>query len=93
MIEAIENSTRIIATTTSTAVVESLKIMGLKRLSVGAPYPDSIMDKLKDFLEKNGVEVVKIKVSWKRGEENIVDFECRFADSSWNLDEFSKKSA
>ena len=61
VIEAIENSTRIIATTTSTAVVESLKIMGLKRLSVGAPYPDSIMDKLKDFLEKNGVEVVKIK--------------------------------
>ncbi|NQS90158.1 aspartate/glutamate racemase family protein [Patescibacteria group bacterium] len=49
------------ATTTSTAVVEALNIAGVKRLSVGAPYSDSIMDKLKDFLEKNDFEVVKIK--------------------------------
>jgi len=61
VIEAIKNSTGIMATTTSTAVVEALKITGLKRLSVGAPYLDSIMDKLKDLLEKNGFEVVKIK--------------------------------
>jgi maleate isomerase len=61
VIEAIENSTGIMATTTTTAVVEALKITGLKRLSVGAPYLDSIMDKLKDLLEKNGFEVVKIK--------------------------------
>jgi len=61
VIEAIKNSTGIMATTTSTAVVDALKIMGLKRLSVGAPYSDSIMNKLKDFLEKNGFEVVKIK--------------------------------
>lgn len=61
VIEAIKNSTGIMATTTTTAVVEALKITGLKRLSVGAPYLDSIMDKLKDLLEKNGFEVVKIK--------------------------------
>jgi len=61
VIEAIKNSTGIMATTTTSAVVEALKITGLKRLSVGAPYLDSIMDKLKDFLEKNGFEVVKIK--------------------------------
>jgi maleate isomerase len=61
VIEAIKNSTGIVATTTTTAVVEALKIAGLKRLSVGAPYLDSIMDKLKDLLEKNGFEVVKIK--------------------------------
>ena len=61
VIEAIKNSTGIMATTTTTAVVEALKITGLKRLAVGAPYLDSIMDKLKDFLEKNGFEVVKIK--------------------------------
>ena len=61
VIEAIKNSTGIMATTTSTAVVEALKIAGVKRLSVGAPYPDSIMEKLKDFLEKNDFEVVKMK--------------------------------
>ena len=61
VIEAIKNSTGIMATTTSTAVVEALKIAGVKRLSVGAPYLDSIMEKLKDFLEKNDFEVVKMK--------------------------------
>jgi len=61
VIEAIKNSTGIMATTTSTAAVEALKITGVKRLSVGAPYLDSIMEKLKDFLEKNDFEVVKIK--------------------------------
>lgn len=61
VIKAIKNSTGIMATTTSTAVVDALKIAGVKRLSVGAPYSDSIMNKLKDFLEKNGFEVVKIK--------------------------------
>ena len=49
VIEAIKNSTGIMATTTSTAVIEALKMAGVKRLSVGAPYLDSIMDKLKDF--------------------------------------------
>lgn len=61
VIEAIKNSTGIMATTTSTAVVEALKIAGVKRLSVGAPYLDSIMEKLKDFLEKNDFEVGKMK--------------------------------
>jgi len=61
LIEAIKNSTGIMATTTSTAVVEALRIAEVKRLSVCAPYSDSIMDKLKKFLEKNGFEVVKIK--------------------------------
>ncbi len=61
IITAIQDSTGIRATTTSTAVVEALKIAGVKKLSVGAPYSDSIMNKLKIFLEKNNFEVVKIK--------------------------------
>jgi len=61
VIEVIKNSTGIMATTTSTAVVEALKIAGVKRLSVGAPYSDPIMVKLKNFLEKNDFEVVKMK--------------------------------
>jgi maleate isomerase len=61
VIEAIQNSTKITATTTSTAVIEALKITGVKRLSVGGPYLHPIMDKLKEFLEINGFEVVKIE--------------------------------
>jgi len=61
VIKAIRDSTGIIASTTTTAVIEALKITGLKRLSVGAPYLDPIMDKLKDFLENNGFEIVKMK--------------------------------
>ncbi len=61
VIDAINDSTGIVATTTSTAVIEALKIAGVKKLSVGAPYLHSIMDKLKEFLEKNGFEVVKIE--------------------------------
>ena len=61
IIGAIQDSTGIRTTTTSTAVVEALRIMGVKKLSVGAPYLDSIMDKLKDFLEKNGFEIMKIE--------------------------------
>jgi len=52
VIVAIKNSTGIIATTTSTAVVEALKMAEVKRLSIGAPNLDSIMDKLKNFLKK-----------------------------------------
>jgi len=61
VIDTIRNSTGIIATTTSTAVIEALKVVGVKRLSVGALYSNSIMEKLKDFLEKSGFEVMKIK--------------------------------
>jgi len=61
VVEAIKASTGILATTTSTAVVNALKAMGLKKLSVGAPYSDSIMQKLRNFLQQNGFEIVKIK--------------------------------
>ncbi len=57
IITAIQDSTGIRATTTSTAVVEALKIMGIKKLSVVAPYINAVMDKLKKFLEKNGFEI------------------------------------
>jgi len=61
VIEAINNSTGIIATTISTAVIEALRSMKMKKLSVAAPYTDAIMGKLKNFLEKNDFEVVKTK--------------------------------
>lgn len=61
VIKTIEDSVGITATTTSTAVIDALKVAGLKKLSVGAPYGDSILMKLKNFLEESGFEVVKIK--------------------------------
>jgi len=49
------------ATTTSSAVLEALSTLGLKRLSVLNPYQDWLSERLKDFLTCNGFEVVTIK--------------------------------
>lgn len=61
VIEAIQDNTGIPATTTSTAVIEALNVLNIKKLSVGAPYINSVMNKLKVFLENNGFEVIRIK--------------------------------
>ncbi|MDD3427323.1 MAG: maleate cis-trans isomerase [Caldisericia bacterium] len=62
IIDAIQQSTGIKATTTtSTAVIEALQTLGIRKLSVGAPYTNSVMDKLKEFLKNNGFEVLKIE--------------------------------
>lgn len=49
------------ATTTATSVIAALKALKLKRISVLAPYMHSGIEKLKIFLEGNGIEVLKIK--------------------------------
>ncbi|USS40046.1 aspartate/glutamate racemase family protein [Thermococcus aggregans] len=61
IIESIQQNTGIPATTTTTAVLEALDLMGLKKISVGAPYTDPIMQKLKKLLEENGFKITKIK--------------------------------
>jgi len=61
VIGKIKETTGIKATTTSSAVIEALRSMNMKKLLVAAPYTDVIMTKLKNFLEKNDFEVVKIK--------------------------------
>jgi maleate cis-trans isomerase len=58
-------------------VVVASKIVEVKRLSVEAPYSDSIMDKLENFLEKNDFKVAKIKGSnmvclWFVAKENFL---------------------
>jgi maleate isomerase len=60
IIKEIEEETHIKATTTSTAVVEALKRLKVKRIAVGTPYPDDVNEKGKRFLEANGFEVTKI---------------------------------
>ena len=49
------------ATTTSTASVAALKKLGVKRLAVAAPYVDGVCDKLRNFLNDSGFEVVNLK--------------------------------
>ena len=46
------------STTTSTAVVEALKALDVQRVAVLAPYLDEVSERLRLFLEGNGLEVV-----------------------------------
>lgn len=80
VIEAIQNNTGIPATTTSTAIIEALNILNIKKLSVGAPYINSVMSKLKVFLENNGFEVIRIEgLNMVSGEGNLP------LDATYNL--------
>src|SRR5690606_36539367 len=49
------------ATTTSTALVEALKELGVSRVALGAAYDDHVNGIAKQFLEANGYEVVRAK--------------------------------
>jgi maleate isomerase len=48
-------------TTTSSSVVAALNKLGLKRISVLAPYSEEVTQRLKIFLEGNGIDVLKLK--------------------------------
>jgi maleate isomerase len=61
IITEIETQTHIPATTTSTAVIEALKALHVKKVAVGTPYPDEINQLETVFLEKNGFHVTSIK--------------------------------
>jgi len=61
IIERIQNSTGIEAITSSTAFVEAMKELEMKRIAVATPYGDVVDERAKAFLEANGVEVVNIK--------------------------------
>jgi maleate isomerase len=45
---------------TSPAMIEALKEMGIRRVSVVTPYLDSINERMAEFLQGNGFEVVSI---------------------------------
>jgi len=60
IIRIIQEKTGIPATTTTTAVLEALKILELRKISVCAPYSNSIMLKLKKLLEDNGFKIVRM---------------------------------
>lgn len=61
IIDLIERSSKIQATTTSTAMIEAFKEMNIKKLSVVTPYEDWLNQKLMKFIEENGFKVLKMK--------------------------------
>ncbi len=59
--ERIARVTPIPAITTSTAVLEGLRALGLKKISLLAPYTEDITLREKKFLEGNGFQVLGIR--------------------------------
>jgi maleate isomerase len=67
------------ATTTSGALLESLRLLGIRRTAVVTPYIDSVTDRLVSYLTEGGVEVVAsvglglLSHIWKVGYHEVVD--------------------
>ena len=58
IIAVIEERTGIPATTTSTALTEAMREMGVARVALASPYPKWLNERLTTFLEDKGIEVV-----------------------------------
>ena len=61
IIERIHDVTGTAATTTSTAVIRALSALKAKKISVLTPYPDWLNEKLRDYFERHGFEIVAMK--------------------------------
>lgn len=61
IIKTIEDATNIPATTASTAAVDALKQLGIKRVSTATPYRTTSNEKLRAFLEGQGFFVSTIE--------------------------------
>jgi len=60
IIEQIERSSQIVATTTATAAVEAFKALGAKSLAVATPYVEEVNVSEKAFFEGHGFKVTHI---------------------------------
>ncbi|MCE2405061.1 MAG: aspartate/glutamate racemase family protein [Dehalococcoidia bacterium] len=61
MIQLIESLASAPAAATSAAVVDALRYLGARRVSVATPYPKWQNDKIKEYLEALGFEVLNIE--------------------------------
>lgn len=61
MIQDIETATGIAGATTAAAVVDALRALGVKRVSVASPYEPWLNQKLQSYLKACGFEVLAIK--------------------------------
>lgn len=58
IIGRIKKATGIDGTTTSTAIMEALKALNVKRIGLATPYPTEVNMIAKRFLESHGIEVI-----------------------------------
>ena len=58
--DVIEEKTGIPASTTSTALVEAMREMGIARVAIASPYPQWVNDRLVKFLSDRGIETVAV---------------------------------
>ncbi|MBC8275599.1 MAG: Asp/Glu racemase [Chloroflexi bacterium] len=59
--QRIQRATGIRATTTSTASVNALRKLGVRKVAVATPYSEDINQKLAEFLEGSGFEVISMR--------------------------------
>ncbi|MDI7259680.1 MAG: maleate cis-trans isomerase [Thermodesulfobacteriota bacterium] len=59
--EIIAREVKVPAITTSSAMVEGLREMGIKKVSVATPYSEEVDKKLIAFLEGNGFQVMRLE--------------------------------
>lgn len=63
------------AITTTGAVLDALRELKMKKLSVGTPYPEDCNEKLKEVLKDSGFEIISFKGLWPRLPEVILRVE------------------
>ena len=64
LVAMIEDATGVPATTTTTAVVRALQLMGVERIALATPYTDEVTRLEVDYLQANGFEVT----NWQGGD-------------------------
>jgi maleate cis-trans isomerase len=69
LIERIEKIVKVPTTTTATAVIRALKVLGVRKIAVGTPYIEELNELEKAFFEDSGVEVLDIQGMDLGGEE------------------------
>lgn len=61
LIERIRETTGLRATTTSTAMVEAFRALGLRSVALATPYSQVITERQRDFVEAHGVRVPRLR--------------------------------
>ena len=76
MVDLISRTAGVPAASTSAAVSEALRFFGAKKLSIATPYPDWNNQKLREYMEAQGYEVLNLEGEpWasKAGNQGIND--------------------
>ncbi len=60
MMKKIKRLTQTPALTTSTAVIEALRLLQVKKVAVATPYTEAVNEREKEFIEAHGIQVAAI---------------------------------